>query len=191
MLRLIFAPDKYARPEDQKRAERLSNGYAGPLPCEFEKKELGSPVIASLPTEQCYKMTSPERMTGLWSNAFEDPEFCPAPARECPDHPREAGKYPRLYPPFEPPHLPGDKDTPPGGLYAIDFIGRHTVYPLGSGELDKIVVVDRVISIKEVKPPPPGQMTSAHVAGYFAECDGKSICMPNSEAVEWRKQHGL
>ncbi|HEU5067475.1 MAG TPA: hypothetical protein VFT61_04745 [Sphingomicrobium sp.] len=85
---------------------------------------------------------------------------------------------------------------------------------------DRPVIVDRLISIKEVEPPPPqptaaqmkaydkaceanhtctggreiseteyAQMERAHVERYFKDCAGKAICMPNSWAMKWRKQH--
>jgi len=186
-LRHIFRPEMFARPEDQERAERLGKGYSGPMPCEYEKIELGNRVLASLPTDQCYKMTPPQRMTGLWSDAFEASEFCPAPAQQCPDESakRVADPYPRLYGNFEPPSLPGAKDTPPGGLYAVDFIGRRTEYAPsgGTSEADKIVVADRMISIKEIKPP-PAQPTKAQMIAYFKACEANHTCAPNWDEIK-------
>lgn len=48
------------------------------------------------------------------------------------------------------------RDTRPGGLYAVEFIGRRTAhgYIYGDHPLAQEVVVDRVISIKEIEAPP-------------------------------------
>jgi hypothetical protein len=123
MTRDWFNPDAFVRPEDQEKARRLRDGYPSPFPCAYEKVELGIGVIASLPTDHCFKMTSPHRMHGLWRNNFEGQEFCAAPANLCPsgDGTRVAWIDVRS--------LPGLEDTPPGGLYAIDFVGRSTAYP--------------------------------------------------------------
>ena len=180
-LRQIFVPDAYARPEDQKRAERIREGYDGPMPCQLDKPVIGA--IAPLPIDKCRKMTPPQRMTGLWSNVFEVSEFCPAPARKCPNDTKQelkADPYPLFYGNFEVPHIAGYEDTPPGGLYAVDFIGRRTVYPAsgGTAERDKLVVADRMISIKEIKPPPP-QPTAAQMKAYAKVCKANHTCIPS------------
>jgi hypothetical protein len=181
-LRKMFVPEAYLRPEDQKKAQRLRDGYSSPFPCSYEKTELGSHVIASLPTDQCFKMTKPQRKTGLWRNDFEGQAFCAAPARECPFgkwRPNEPGV---AWIDFA--SLPGSEDTPPGGLYAIDFVGRATAYPGQYGEYglyNQEVIVDRLISIKMIEPPRRGQMTKEHIEAYRKDCVGKPICMPNTE----------
>lgn len=182
-LRAAFVPESYVRPADQKKAERLRDGYSGPIPCSYDKVELGAHVNASLPTDQCFKMTKPQRIRGLWRNEFEGQAFCAAPARECPEGKWRPNQPGVAWIDFNSP-LPGSEDTPPGGLYEIDFIGRQTAYPGRYGEYgfyNQDVIVDRLISIRMVRPPPPGQMTKAHVESYRRDCEGKPICMPNSE----------
>ena len=176
-LRKAFVPEAYLRPEDQKKAARLREGYGGPLPCTYEKVELGSRVIAGLPVDQCFKMTNPQRMRGLWRNDFEGSAFCATALDGCrPDNVADV-----VWLSFES-ALAGAKDTPPGGRYAIDFIGRKTAYPgVYDGGAPQEIIVDRLISIKLVEPPSPGQMTKEHIEGYLKDCAGKQICMPNSE----------
>jgi len=122
-------------------------------------------------------------MRGLWRNDFESSLFCEDLASEC--------RYPvtqvtfgdfvwlKLAPPA------GYQDTPPGGLYAIDFIGRRSIGKglFGYGANSE-VVVDRLLSIKLIEPPPPGGMTKEHIKRYQKACGGKLICMPNSEVPE-------
>jgi hypothetical protein len=179
-LRKLFVPEAYIRPEDQEKAQRLSDGYSAPFPCSYDKVELGTHVIASLPTDQCFKMTTPQRMRGLWRNDFEGQAFCAAPARECP-----AGKWK----PKEPgvawidfaSSLPGSADTPPGGLYEIDFVGRETAYPGLYGEYgfyNHEVVVDRLFSITEVEAPPP-QPNKDEMIKDLKECEKAKTCVPN------------
>lgn len=192
-LREAFVPEVYLRPEDQKAAAKLRDGYAAPIPCSKQTVESGIPVVSSLPTDQCYKMNPPERMQGLWRNDLEGLAFCAAPATECPHGKWEPNQAGVAWLEFASP-LGGEKETPSGGLYTIDFVGRRTTFPGHYGEYgfyNQDVIVDRLISIKEVEPPPPGQMTKEHVAAYFKECTGGKICMPNSEAMKWRKQHSV
>lgn len=181
-LRRLFVPEAYVHPEDQEKAQRLRDGYSAPLPCSYDMVELGTHGIASLPTDQCFKMTKPQRMRGLWRNDFEGQAFCATPARQCP-----AGKKPNepgiAWIDFASP-LPGSADTPPGGLYAIDFVGRATAYPGMYGEYgfyNQEIIVDRLISIRMIGPPPSGQMTKEHVEAYLKDCRNAPICMPNSE----------
>lgn len=177
LLREEFVPEAYVRPEDRRRAERLRAGYQGPMPCAYEKTEMGTRVIAPVRVDQCFKMTGPQRWKGLWRDDFESSQFCAAPDTRCETTDRARFVWLDLAV-----DLPGAKDTPPGGLYAIDFIGRKTAYPgLYDGTASQEIVVDRLISIRMVKPPPPGQMTKEHIKGYLEDCAGAKICMPNSE----------
>ena len=137
-------------------------------------------VIASLPTDQCFKMTQPQRWQGVWRNEFEGSRFCPAPARGCTDE------------------MPGDRvwltfkeDSPyyaiegRGGAYAIDFVGRRTLYRGMQGHMggsDYEIIVDRVISMKEVEAPPP-EPTKAEMIRHFKECEAEKTCIPDWGAI--------
>jgi len=127
--------------------------------------------------EDCERMTQQQRWAGLWRNDFEGSRFCPVPAGECLN--TLNGMYVSLEWKRDP---PGYKDTPPGGLYAVDFVGRRTLEPdTIKGAPSETMIVDRLKSIKLIEPPPPGQMTKEHIEGYLKDCAGKEICMPNSE----------
>lgn len=181
-LRQLFVPEMYVRPEDQKKAERLREGYDGPHPCEYEKMELGIRVIAGLPVDQCFKMTDPQAMHGLWRNSFESSQFCAAPINRCPT----GNNKEFVWLDFGVP-LPGVEDTPPGGLYEVDFVGRKTAYPgVYDGGAPEEVIVDRLISIKLIEPPPHGQISKEHIERYLKDCAGKPICMPNMEVPKVR-----
>ena len=106
-----------------------------------------------IPKDDCEKRLPPARYRGLWRNDFETPLFCPAPARECKNAvpPTVNGIWLELRP------TPAAvRDVAPGGLYAIEFIGRKSAgesLRMAEGYAQDIVV-DRVISIREVEAPP-------------------------------------
>jgi hypothetical protein len=139
-------------------------------------------VEAMPKAEECFRFSKSQRMQGLWRNQFEGSEFCESSDRRCPDPKTAADPESFIWLELELPA--GYEDTPPGGLYAIDFVGRRS---LGGGMFGHFgvakheVLVDRLLSIKLVEAPPPGQMTKAHVEGYLKDCAGKKLCMPNSE----------
>ena len=99
-----------------------------------------------IPLDQCVKMDAPKRWKGLWRDASESSQFCAAPAASCP-----------LTIPAT--QLAVDRVTKKstGAVYAVDFIGRRTSYQ-GSygwlGQYDRVIIVDRMISMKELRPPP-------------------------------------
>jgi hypothetical protein len=106
-------------------------------------------------TEICYKMTPPRRMRGLWRYEFEGSQFCPSPATRCDYVSSEKRIQPQIWLsiPF---HLPDTGKPAREAVYAIDFIGRRTMVPGHYGHMgvfDEEVVVDRLISMKEVEAP--------------------------------------
>jgi hypothetical protein len=124
-------------------------------------------------------------MAGLWRNEFEGQTFCATPARECPPpgkwKPNEPGV---AWLDFASP-LPGKADTSPGGLYAIDFVGRATAYSGQYGQdgfFNQEVIVDRLLSITEVEAPPP-QPTKNETIKYFKECEKRKTCVPNWNVI--------
>jgi hypothetical protein len=188
-------PEAYVHFSDRVAAQMFHWGIPWSFPCTKTVKENGYTIGTSLPDDQCVKFNLPKRFQGLWRNDFEGSMFCVAPAKQCPYSPEnsEERHFTWLEMQF---HLPGSEDTPPGGLYAIDFVGRQSEYPGVYGHMgmsDQEVIVDRLISIKEVEPPPAGEAPAdkaeAIVADYFKDCKGAQICMPNSWAMNWKKQH--
>ena len=107
-----------------------------------------------LPIDQCIKFGAPRRMKGLWRDDFEGSRFCQAPAKECS---YQQGVQSQVW--FEPQKsLPLEFQRDHfGGLYQVDFIGRRTSYPGSYGHMgvyDEEVLVDQMISIKELEAPP-------------------------------------
>ncbi|NUR45272.1 MAG: hypothetical protein HOP91_03810 [Sphingomonas sp.] len=130
--------------------------------------------------EDCFKFTPSQRMQGLWRNNFEGSEYCDGSSGQCPDAKAnaETGIWLAMRSP-----LPGVDDTPPGGLYAIDFIGRRSI---GAGMFGHMgmakneVIVDRLLSIKEVEPPPSqAHPTRAELIREMKTCEAKGACIPN------------
>jgi hypothetical protein len=97
-------------------------------------------------TARCFKMTKPLRWRGLWLDVFEGQRFCPAPARKCEDDGRRGHIWIR----FPPDEKPTGKIAT-GRTFAIEFVGRRTLFPGAYGHMgiaEHEVLVDRVISIK-------------------------------------------
>jgi hypothetical protein len=117
-------------------------------------------------------------MQGLWRNNFEGSQYCDQ-REQCAGFRRQGFVW------LEMKHeLPGWEDTPPGGLYAIDFIGRRSTHGgIFGGQMmaNQEVIVDRLLSIKLIEPPTPSQITKEQVEAYRKECDGAPMCMPNPE----------
>jgi len=150
LFRQLFVPEVYLRAVDRDRARLLRDGYVALPPCEFVVTELGGDAYASLPTDQCYKMTEPERMRGFWNDEFEASQFCTAP---------EKCFYPNseTWLEFADPKM--QRREPTGTLYAVEFIGRRPLYSGSFGHFGMFtndVIVDRMISMKEIQPPPRG-----------------------------------
>jgi hypothetical protein len=173
-LQRAFVPEAYLRPEDQKKAERLRDGYSGPFPCSYDKVEGGVHVIASLPTDQCFKMTKPERIRGYWSDQFEGSQFCAAPTAAC-FNPEKNSTWLE----FADPKM--ERREPTGALYAVEFIGRRPLYSGTFGHFGMFqndVIVDRVISMKEIERP-PRRATKAEMIKHFKECEAQKTCIPD------------
>lgn len=160
--------------KDRVAAQLFNWGIRWRTPCSDLSEALTSPDWE----EQCYRFTKPERMHGFWRNNYEASQFCDRRAA-CGSGHRSDFTWLQFR------KLPaGWEDTPPGGLYAIDFIGRRSEHGGlfgGQAMANQEVAVERLISISLAEPPPPGQMTQEHVQAYLRECDGALLCMPNSE----------
>ena len=96
--------------------------------------------------ERCWRLERPRRWRGLyvWSADFK--VFCPAPATECPPH---GGSNMTWLEFSERPQLPKR-----GALLGLDLVGRHTAYH-GDGKRMDGIVVDKLISVREVRPLEP------------------------------------
>lgn len=122
-------------------------------PCiEWVEDQHGS-YYAGIPTDQCFKMLPPQRWRGLWRNEFEGSRFCPEPARECGLPPDDwYGPWGIWLDVERVSREPAD-----GALYRVEFVGRRTAVKGAYGHLggsEHALIVDRVISMKQVEPPP-------------------------------------
>jgi hypothetical protein len=119
-------------------------------PCSVKENTKFGIEYGSVPLDQCYKMDSPRRWRGVWRNEFEGSRFCPAPAMKCSYY--SVGD--RIW-------LDASK-SPDQTLYTVDFIGRRTAVKGRYGHMggsDYEVIVDRVISIRQMEPPTKGYAT--------------------------------
>ncbi len=129
--------------------------YPGIKPECLEKLKYGGVQALPKGTDQCFEMTSSQRWRGLWRDSFEGSVFCPSPAKECsnirPDQIwlsySEKLRHAKTKP------IEGA-----GGLYLVEFIGRKTLKRGHYGHMglfDNEIIVDRLISVRELEPPPP------------------------------------
>jgi hypothetical protein len=166
----------YIHFDDKVAAEMLRWGIPWRFPCADVQR-----------SDQCFKFSRPELMSGLWRNQFEGSQFCARETTRCQSE--DDAAFVALS--FAQPLL-GDAYTPPGGLYAVEFIGRRSLHGGRFGHFgmaDNAVIVDRLIAIREIEAPDPGGMTEALAEGYRDECRGAEICIPNSGAVNWKERH--
>lgn len=111
-----------------------------------------------LPVDKCIKFDAPQRMRGLWRNEFEGSEFCVEPAQKCSDIDANKRSRPLVWLDFAKPGPDSPRPRQYGGLYTVDFIGRRTAYRGAYGQMggfDEMVLVDRMISMKQIEAPPP------------------------------------
>ena len=101
-----------------------------------------------LPTGECYEMLPAHRWRGVWEDHLEGQVFCPGAATQCP-----AGGS-GIWLDYASAKRPAG--WTPGGVYAIDFIGRRTKFEGGYGHMGAsrhAMVVDRMISMKQLQAP--------------------------------------
>jgi len=179
------SPEAYLHFKDRVAAQMFRWGIPWRIPC----SDIGESLPSPLWEEQCFRFTKPQLMQGFWRNNFEGSQFCDR-RPQCGD----SGTRNLVWLEMRHP-LAGSENTPPGGLYAINFVGRRSEHGIFGGQAmaSQEVIVDRLVSINEIEPPLPGQMppemAGTIVADYFASCKGVRICMPNSVAVNWREKH--
>jgi len=133
----------------------------------------------------CSACDRSERMQGLWRNDFEGSQFCHVPAKTCGYVPKNERTSPTIWldvadaVPFE------FQRHHFGGLYAVDFIGRRHSFRGSYGHMglyDEEIIVDRMISMKEIQaaPPPP---TKAEMIEDWKKCEAAGTCFPNWSAI--------
>jgi hypothetical protein len=166
-------PEAYVLAVDQQIAATGKGIKGRPYPCSLEKFDQGIDIIESLPTDRCVKMSAPNRWQGIWLDEFEGSRFCPKPARICAFN--TVGD--RIWLDI------GKRKARLGGVYVVDFVGRKTLFkgPYGHmGLSDHEIIVDRVISIRTIKPPPP-DMTEAEFVADMKSCIANGTCIPSKE----------
>ena len=135
----------------QIRAIRISD--PGMTDACIEKLRSGGVDAMPEHADQCYKFEKPRRWKGIWFNQFEGLLFCPDPVeRTCPKNAPTYENEIWLEFSSKPPVELGR-----GGVYEIEFIGRRS---LGAGHFGHMgmspndMIVDRMISTKELEAPP-------------------------------------
>jgi hypothetical protein len=135
--------------------------------------------------EICYRLTDPERWRGLWRNDFEGSRFCAAPGKRC-SHDRPGERIWLEYSFGLTDTKPRQWKIQPGGLYEVDFIGRRTAVKGKYGHMggsDHLLLVDRMISIREVEAPPL-PITKQDAEALWKECEAAGSC------ISWEKLRG-
>jgi hypothetical protein len=135
-----IAPEAFVRRQDQEAMRRLNAGLKAPYPCEDLERQ---------PMDRCYRFGAQQHWQGEWKLEMESSTFCPAPSRNCPKD--YQGK---LWLEFRKGVEPREEKYPPGGTFAIEFVGRKNLLPgtFGyAGMFENEVIVDRVISMKKVE----------------------------------------
>lgn len=162
--------EAYLDPNDRALASKPYSG--GEVPCEGKT------------TAQCVKMTRPQRWSGIWKNDLEGSRFCLSsdPCAEVRD--RE-----QTWLTFEG-KLPPGIEPGRGGAYQIEFFGKRTQYPGMYGHLgmsEHEIVVDRLITIREIEPPPP-DWTEEERKAWEEKCRKAQQCMTLDEMNEMQKK---
>lgn len=144
--------------------------------CAVKKETKYGNVYERIPLDKCYKMDPPRRWKGLWRNDFEGSRFCASPAKFCDD--RTTG--PQTWFDYDDPKL-----LPFGGLYEVDFIGRRTSVRGRYGHMggsDYEIVIDRLISMTTVEPPPP-PLTKEQREAETRRCEAEPNCLTFKEMM--------
>jgi len=168
-------PEVYARPEDQARARlrlepcaetdvgrgcyRWDSCLIREAPCTYH---VDANTIASVPTDQCYKMEASRRYRGVWLDEFEGQAFIPE-GTTAPEWPRgdatrsgwrerfESARASRIW--LDVSRVGLEHHFREGGRKVlIEFDGRKTMYPGSYGHLGMSgheIIVDHMISLKE------------------------------------------
>ena len=152
----------FRNPLDRLGVEVENLGLIGNFwPCGYGTVSDGSTLIETLDWDDCYRFDRPTRMRGVWLVALEDSEFLPG-ATTAPKVRDLLARdkvfldgWPEAHSSL-PPALEGEDVRSPAA-YAIEFIGRRSSYPgeYGMAGEPSMVIVDRLLSARAIKPPPP------------------------------------
>jgi hypothetical protein len=145
-------PEAYINPIDQKIAATGQPVGDRTTPCEIlikseERNGVTYRDVERVPTDQCVRMTEPQRWRGLWRNEFEGSQFCPDARWSCSfeDRPRIWFRSNTVFPDATMPRL--------GYIYEIEFIGRMTAFKGGYGHFsmyDHEIIADEIVSMREL-----------------------------------------
>lgn len=144
----------------------------------------GAETKQELTTERCFGMEPAKLWTGLWHDEFEGSDFCAVPARTCPDDESRN----RVSLTFGPNALPNSPKAP-GGLYAIEFVGRRSKNAGWYGKTPgyREMIVDKVISIKELEPPYE-PATAKEMKASVERCRKDRQCLTDEEMKALRNR---
>ena len=124
-------------------------------------------VLDSTPRRECYRFDPPTRMSGIWINDFEGSHFL-ADGSIAPDPNHTYGKATWLGDEPDGRVLPLSRDgSGYGKVYAIALIGSRTTYAGRYGHVGGsayLILADRLISIREVPRPKPGELIDSRLA---------------------------
>ena len=131
-------PSAYLHFTDKLKAVLRLNGLPGPEPCMGKAKIGGNWVPVPIEGELCWRLEPPRRWRGLYFVGADHPRlFCGAPAKGCPPADWrnvtwvEQSKSERWKP-------------TEAGVFAVDFIGRHTTYHSDGKRMDGIVLTKMI-----------------------------------------------
>lgn len=121
-------------------------------PCSVKVREARHTVMSSLPTDQCFRMSSPEQMRGVWIDEFEGSQFLPGASDTSPAQVGLGGTWLDV----ETNRIPGlflTSSVDELRAFQIEFIGRRTLVAGKHGHMgssDHEVVVDKLISARPI-----------------------------------------
>jgi hypothetical protein len=147
----------------------------------LEKLRWGGVEAMPQRTDQCYKFDKARRWKGHWINQFEGSIFCPA-GSPCPDE--RSGAANAIWLEFSSTR-PVQNELKPGGVYEVEFIGRRSI---GEGHFGHMgmspndIIVDRMISMNQIEPPPP-EPTKEQVIAEWKKCEAEKSCIPNWQVI--------
>jgi hypothetical protein len=130
---------------------RLGLPTIGIWPCRDRHKKTGGTKVHVPLEEGCYKMEPSQQWRGVWATEFEAHRFCPGAAESCPWDNRnlyELWWNTRVF--TDRPQIGAQL----GRRYELAFVGRRTKYRVGTWSPHYEIVVDRLVSMRDLGPMP-------------------------------------